>query len=232
MVQKYIEDIYKALENKCYFAALSLTLTLPDICGVVEMPDASVTERYITWFDKYVTPYINEVGIYDTPEINGEMIYNLRNQFLHGGIPEIDSKKIRIDKNKVDRFDLRLDNKFLPIYLSSFIQLGAKPYRSIYIDVSYLCDKICSAVKNYYWQNQEKFYFSLTALTPKEAKKLFEIENKYHAAHKDDIIEIPMEDGTTLRLRDEDVQKIKKDIQEIVAQNIRKVYAKKMIRKN
>lgn len=45
MVQKYIDGIYKSLENECYFSALALTLSLPDMCGEVELPNATVTER-------------------------------------------------------------------------------------------------------------------------------------------------------------------------------------------
>ena len=52
MIDKYVEDIRSSLENKQYYAALSLALTLPDICGSVEFPNKEIHERYIGWYDK------------------------------------------------------------------------------------------------------------------------------------------------------------------------------------
>ena len=34
MLIKLVEDIERAIEHECYFSALALALTLPDICGV------------------------------------------------------------------------------------------------------------------------------------------------------------------------------------------------------
>lgn len=58
MIPVYVNDIKRSLENKCYFSALSLTLMLPDICGMVEFPDKSVAERYMGWYDKYLGDYM------------------------------------------------------------------------------------------------------------------------------------------------------------------------------
>jgi len=37
LVTRLINDIRNSLDNKCYFAALSLALALPDICGVAKL---------------------------------------------------------------------------------------------------------------------------------------------------------------------------------------------------
>ena len=54
MIDKLIEEINKALENELYFSALSLALTLPDICGKAEYPDKGSTSRYQLWYDEYI----------------------------------------------------------------------------------------------------------------------------------------------------------------------------------
>lgn len=36
MLIKLVEDIERAIEHECYFSALALALTLPDICGKAE----------------------------------------------------------------------------------------------------------------------------------------------------------------------------------------------------
>ena len=46
-ISDYVKDIKCALQNKCYYSALSLTLTLPDMCGMAEFPKKQVGERYI-----------------------------------------------------------------------------------------------------------------------------------------------------------------------------------------
>lgn len=57
MVNQLIDDINKALDNNAYFAALSLALTLTDICGKAKYPDAGNRRRYIDWFDEYIGQY-------------------------------------------------------------------------------------------------------------------------------------------------------------------------------
>lgn len=54
MIEKLIEEIDNALSHDLYFAALSLALTLPDICGRTEHPTANVTARYISWYNEYM----------------------------------------------------------------------------------------------------------------------------------------------------------------------------------
>ena len=50
MINKLVEDINKALDNEAYFSALSLALTLPDICGKAEFPETKSGRRYIDWY--------------------------------------------------------------------------------------------------------------------------------------------------------------------------------------
>ena len=84
-----INDIEFCLEQEHYMAALSLALTLPDICGKAEYPSDGTTSRYIKWFNQFMTQYKKSTSPYsdDMPYLSGETVYNLRNEFLHSGNP-------------------------------------------------------------------------------------------------------------------------------------------------
>lgn len=45
------------------------------------------------------------------PFLSGEVVYNLRNSFLHQGTPNIDSSKIKDPANKLDEFTLVFEKK-------------------------------------------------------------------------------------------------------------------------
>ena len=50
MIKRLIEDINRALDAEAYMAALSLVLTLPDICAKAEYGDSlGNRKRYIKW---------------------------------------------------------------------------------------------------------------------------------------------------------------------------------------
>ena len=80
MIDIYVNDIRNALKNQSFFSALSLALTLPDVCGMAEFPNKQVAERYIGWYDKYIGAFIkNSEPFEQSPYLSGEMVYNLRN---------------------------------------------------------------------------------------------------------------------------------------------------------
>ena len=84
MIDIYVNDLHHALKNRCYFSALALALALPDICGAAEFSDDTpVAKRYIGWYDKYVYPLTGDKKEDDCATLTGELVYNLRNTFLH-----------------------------------------------------------------------------------------------------------------------------------------------------
>ena len=107
MVELYVNDIENALKNKSYFSALAMSLALPDICGTAEYPnETSTAKRYIEWHNKYLGKYMSDDR--GNPYLCGEIVYNLRNTFLHTGSPNIDSNKVKDEANQLDRFILIL----------------------------------------------------------------------------------------------------------------------------
>ena len=83
MLIKLVEDIERAIEHECYFSALALALTLPDICGKAEYPELKVGERYKKWCQKYICPIRSKEDPYsgDMPYLNEDMIFSLCNFF-------------------------------------------------------------------------------------------------------------------------------------------------------
>ncbi|MBR2207872.1 MAG: hypothetical protein IJ859_03590, partial [Synergistaceae bacterium] len=152
-IEIYVKDIQNALKNHSYYCALSLALTLPDICGMVEFPNKSVGERYISFYNKYIKK--SESNAQD-PYSSGEVIYNLRNTYLHQGLPDINSGKIKQEVNQVDKFVLFFDDKFRCEMTASVIVENVA-FRMIGIGVVYLCEIICNGSLLYYRNNKSKF---------------------------------------------------------------------------
>jgi hypothetical protein len=97
-MQHLLTAINAAVEQQNWYAALSTTLALPDICGWLEDPAAGSQGRYVSWFDRLVGPeYIHAIG--PTRErhvfLSGRDCYALRCAFLHEGREEIVSQRAR-----------------------------------------------------------------------------------------------------------------------------------------
>lgn len=168
MIDKFIDEINEALSHNLYFAALSLVLTLPDICGRAEYPSAGVTKRYITWYNEYIGQYdrcpCDDCKETQMPYLSGEVIYNLRNSFLHQGTPNIDSSQIKDPSNQLDEFTLVVEKKNeFDIYAdsSSIIESsqGKIEHRAYRVNIRRLCMIITLSAKSYYNNNKDKFNF-------------------------------------------------------------------------
>ena len=158
MMLRLIEDVNNALKAECYFSALTLALTFPDICGKAEYPDKKVGKRYIDWFEEYVGKYeqcpCEQCRDMPMPYLSGEVVYNLRNFLLHQGTPN----KINNSHNKIDNFELVLESeKPFNIYGDSGSYNGeVKSYR---VNARRLCLILCSVTRAYYEDNRDKFNF-------------------------------------------------------------------------
>jgi len=170
MIKRLIEDVNKALDAEAYMAALSLVLTLPDICAKAEYgDDLKNKERYIKWFDEYIGKYEKaptKSGEMEMPYLSGEVVYQLRCSVLHQGTPNIDNDKIKNEICKIDHFTLVVEKKKpFDIYIdsacvSSMMGLAeSKPVRSYRVNVRRLCIIITSVAKKYYKTNRDKFSF-------------------------------------------------------------------------
>lgn len=160
MVEIYVNDIENALKNKSYFSALAMSLALPDICGAAEYPnETSTAKRYIEWYNKYLGEYMSDDR--GNPYLSGEIVYNLRNTFLHTGSPNIDSNKIKDEANQLDGFGLILGDG-TEMCMTLFIKFSIVKLRAMIVDVKYLCKTICDRSLWYYKNNTNKFHFDFS----------------------------------------------------------------------
>lgn len=170
MVDRLLADMDKSLDNDCYFAALSLALAFPDICGRAEYPELSSCskKRYIQWYDEHIgkyekTPKESENGE-DIPYLSGEVIYQLRCSLLHQGMPNINKERIQAEENQIDHFSLVVEKeKDFDIYCDAasvcWNNVIPNKYRSYRINVRRFCLIVSCVVKSYYENNKDKFDF-------------------------------------------------------------------------
>lgn len=171
MIDRIIKEIDSSLKNENFMAALSLALTLPDICGKAEYPNEGNGRRYIQWFDEYIGKYEIPPDVHDKenpsrivndtmPYMSGEIVYSLRNCFLHQGTPSIDKGKIREPRCQITHFVLTIagatNGGSSCIERNCFID-GER--RTLEINLVNLCCKLCLVAKSYYEDNKEKFDF-------------------------------------------------------------------------
>ena len=170
MLLRLIDDINRALENDCFFSALSLALTLPDICGKAKYPDEkSNKNRYIAWYDEYVGSYEKYPGRDSkVPYLSGEVVYSLRCSFLHQGNPSIEKDKIKDECCKIDNFTLLVEKKkeYNVLLDSASISENyindrkvGNTQRSYEVNVRRLCFILSACASGYYKEYKEQFCF-------------------------------------------------------------------------
>ena len=94
-------EMIKTFQSGYFFSALSLALSIPDICGSRLFPEEkNCGVRYAKWFNRYVAyQYLNEAftneDSCDRWYFDGDDCYQLRCVFLHEGTnaPHVDRKK-------------------------------------------------------------------------------------------------------------------------------------------
>lgn len=157
-----IDEIEKCLDMGCYIAVLSLALTLPDICGKAEYHIEDVGKRFKQWYDQYVGLYEKPNSPYDEdlPYLSGEVVYSLRNSFLHSGNPNIVKGQIKEDKCKIDHFKLIVNESLIGdgccISYGAGMEVRERRYE---VNIRLFCMKLYRTAKEYYQKNCEKFDF-------------------------------------------------------------------------
>lgn len=167
MLDRLITDIDKSLDAGAYIAALSLILTLPDICGKAMYKDEKNNKsRYIEWYDEYIgSSECRSAGIEDeikVPYLSGEVIYQLRCSISHQGTPNVIKEKIKESRCKIDHFVLVVEKKKeLNFYVdsSSYEHGFAGTFKEYHLNIRRLWFVMKCAVKKCYDDNKEKFDF-------------------------------------------------------------------------
>ena len=101
-LKRFTDAVERALQAGNWYGALSIALTLPDVCGRLETPSDGVGKRYIRWFEKYVQAkytrdFMGEIHIF----LSGSDCYALRCSYLHEGSGDVSGQRAR---QALDRF--------------------------------------------------------------------------------------------------------------------------------
>ena len=174
MIEKITKDVLSCLDHELYIAALTLALTLPDICGKAAFPNECTSLRYKKWFSQEVEPTEKSPWDDDMPYLSAEAIYSLRNMMLHQGTPSVDTNgKAGKDYNinhfvlcteKSNRFNIYLDSMSISTQVSTYkvdgeIRRQCERVGTLEINVQNVCRKLCACAEGYYRENPEKFDF-------------------------------------------------------------------------
>lgn len=91
------------------------------------------------------------------PYLRGEVVYQLRNSFLHQGTPNVDKNKIRNEFNKLDKFTLVIEKKNeFDIYADASMVGMERSYR---VNIRRLCLILTLTAKGYYETYKDEFDF-------------------------------------------------------------------------
>ena len=91
------------------------------------------------------------------PYLSGEVVYQLRNSFLHQGTPNVDKNKIRNEFNKLDKFTLVIEKKNeFDIYADASMVCMERLYM---VNVRRLCLILTLTAKRYYETHKDEFDF-------------------------------------------------------------------------
>lgn len=146
-MKRFTTSIEKSIENKNWYAALSLALALPDICANIERPDDGSTSRYIDWYNRYVKEkYTGHLGP-DREEhifLCGEDCYALRCSFLHEGGEDISEQRAH---EVLENFHF-----IVPPANGLIIHMNQKG-TALQLQIDIFCNDICKAVTK--WNESE-----------------------------------------------------------------------------
>lgn len=147
-ISTYVNDIQKSLDNCIYHGALTIALTLPDICSKLESPDMKTGVRYFDWFSKYVKDrYISYIGPSSEKHIflDENDAYALSCAFFHQGETNIEKQRAR---------KVLTDFSFTPPINGSFIHCN-QVNDTLQLQIDIFCQDIIVGVVRWLKDNKE-----------------------------------------------------------------------------
>ena len=154
MIERLVNEIKTCIENKCYISALTMAITLPDICGRAEYPEEKAAgKRFKKWYKKFA--YSEEPFKIRMTE---DMVYSLRCKLLHEGNPTVDNDKCRANKFALM---IRECSACIPLESSeSYMDDNGTRIFNVYnVHLVELCRHLTNSAMLYYRDNSEKFTF-------------------------------------------------------------------------
>lgn len=130
----------KALSEKNWYAALTMALSLPDICGRLEDPTKKSQERFEAWWSKYaLSSFKFQIGDESHEFLNASDCYALRCAYLHQGEFGIEDQRAR---KALARVTFRAPD---PDDFSHLISNG----KVLHMKVDMFCTAVCTGVEKW-----------------------------------------------------------------------------------
>jgi len=88
-----VASVRQAIQTGNWYSAICLALALPDICGWLETPNVRSSERFVSFFDRFLAQaYTRPVGAQRQLHVflSGNNCYALRCAFLHEGCDQVE----------------------------------------------------------------------------------------------------------------------------------------------
>lgn len=136
-----LDDIERALEARLWYAALAVTLSLPDICSLLELPPEeswSKGWKYAGWFDRNLKKY--------HPSFTGDDCYKLRGGVLHSG-------KMRRDEKRWNYIAFTTPDSPMRMHLCVACDNGRVEESALLLDVEHFCRDVMESVRNWFVAN-------------------------------------------------------------------------------
>lgn len=161
-MQRFTKAIELALDNKNWHAALTVALTLPDICGKLENPQASVKIRYSDWYDRYFKngslerhpEHIKKSVSEENSFLNGKDCYLLRCAYLHSGNDDITDQPVKKAELKGQQIDSDVLTRFhFSKPGTNFIHnnkiISKDGVTTLQLQIDEFCKDMCNSVKKW-----------------------------------------------------------------------------------
>ncbi|ANB49230.1 hypothetical protein CHR37_04625 [Bacillus velezensis] len=141
-IKNFTNAVEKSIEDENWYSALALALALPDICGNLQDPKRSSSDKYIGFFNDFIKQkYTRLIGDPKEPQefLNGRDMYALRCSFLHAGEVEISKQRI---KNVLDGYIFLKPNNIIYAHMN-------KVNDTLQLQIDVFCKHIIQAVNEW-----------------------------------------------------------------------------------
>lgn len=143
-----IDATRQAVGQENWYAALSLALTMPDICGLIAFPalKGKSKQRVVDWFDKYLAEQYRAGFMRSIQSMAGGDFYALRCAYLHQGEFQVGEQSAR---DILNRFHLTAPGPgSMHNNLSGEMDAQGKITNAVLqLSVDKFCEEICVAVE-------------------------------------------------------------------------------------
>ena len=134
-MKNLLEATRVAIARQNWYAALFISMTLPDICCALEFGSTS-GDKYANWFDANLPDY--------KPFVSGKDCYALRCSLLHQGMAEISHQN---QKELLDHILFMTSNAHLNVFKDAIID-GVKE-AFLQVSVAAFCEDLCVAAEKW-----------------------------------------------------------------------------------